>query len=697
MLLGHIREMQQLNSALDGLALSGQAERAAAEGRNLTLRSAVTKLQGALADSSEQVDLRLRALAGCVSELAALLGDSSVSAKWLLGANNLQLYLQHEYRVVGLFTRFVQTLGGSLSTQLHSTSNAPTSSTSLSWHQVSTGVGLFTTTAAATAAAAASGWQQQPPGSDGAGDAAQATRDYPVLFEMGRVRDAACRGEQEHVLAGARLAGLEAEVSETARLEAEAAVVAGMARPVSNGPSGGGEGGEFLLKRAGQQVADLTLERDRVQQEVLPLCAEVAGLQENTILLADYEEKIQGQALSAARKSILVGELLAQASRLVTLRSLMSDETLSLQHLGALLQDQQSALHSISHGSALRSMVYVASDKRRGTDPAETHSQPGVDASDRHNTHASSVGYSGSGGGAAHAQHLAAVLNACTGSPADTHSGSSDVPSSEQHTSTPIPDIPSLPCGSAAPPHAAASHSTMSQILTNQGGQGLNGLSQRSTSHEVPWGSSSSSSSSSPGQDSSATTAMHSLLSSHSSSLQEVDHLLSPDGLMFTSANASTSVEHLHRLLFTGTSPSATPPSHLRSARSNHSTTSSGPYPGVAAAAAAAAAAAVAGSAPSGGVQSGHRDGAALVVLPLPLQQPEITSALVDVQGISERVTVKINEAVAKYGSLDALIKSAPEAYSLSRSVLKLFLQRPEELEARMETLQQKLALLMDV
>ncbi|MEW5318107.1 MAG: hypothetical protein WDW38_009356 [Sanguina aurantia] len=214
MLLGHIREMQQLNSALDGLALSGQAERAAAEGRNLTLRSAVTKLQGALADSSEQlqlgwvpqlaaqgrcnktherkrsidsqdgaapcsaqppylklrsgaalcgsslpawhraghvvavvqhrhvkgcespavsrkglgvtpedppmglapplaptatppvqVDLRLRALAGCVSELAALLGDSSVSAKWLLGANNLQLYLQHEYRVVGLFTR----------------------------------------------------------------------------------------------------------------------------------------------------------------------------------------------------------------------------------------------------------------------------------------------------------------------------------------------------------------------------------------------------------------------------------------------------------------------------------------------------------------------------------------------------------------------------------------------------------------
>lgn len=52
---------------------------------------------------------------------------------------------------------------------------------------------------------------------------------------------------------------------------------------------------------------------------------------------------------------------------------------------------------------------------------------------------------------------------------------------------------------------------------------------------------------------------------------------------------------------------------------------------------------------------------------------------------------------MAKYGSLDALIKSAPEAYSLSRSVLKLFLQRPEELEARMETLQQKLALLMDV
>lgn len=55
MLLDHIREMQQLNSALDSLALSGQAERAAAEGRNITLRSAVAKLQGALADSSEQV------------------------------------------------------------------------------------------------------------------------------------------------------------------------------------------------------------------------------------------------------------------------------------------------------------------------------------------------------------------------------------------------------------------------------------------------------------------------------------------------------------------------------------------------------------------------------------------------------------------------------------------------------------------
>lgn len=44
------------------------------------------------------------------------------------------------------------------------------------------------------------------------------------------------------------------------------------------------------------------------------------------------------QALSAARKSILVEELLAQASRLLTLRSLMSDETLSLEHLGTMLQ-----------------------------------------------------------------------------------------------------------------------------------------------------------------------------------------------------------------------------------------------------------------------------------------------------------------------------------------------------------------------
>lgn len=52
----------------------------------------------------------------------------------------------------------------------------------------------------------------QPPGSGGAGDGAQTSRDYPILCEMGRVRDAACRGEQEHVMAGARLAGLEAEV-----------------------------------------------------------------------------------------------------------------------------------------------------------------------------------------------------------------------------------------------------------------------------------------------------------------------------------------------------------------------------------------------------------------------------------------------------------------------------------------------------
>lgn len=84
-------------------------------------------------------------------------------------------------------------------------------------------------------------------------------------------------------------------------------------------------------------------------------------------------------------------------------------------------------------------------------------------------------------------------------------------------------------------------------------------------------------------------------------------------------------------------------------------------------------------------------------VASIAIQQPEITAALVEVQEISERVTVKINEAVAKYGSLDALIKSAPEAYNLSRSVLKLFLQRPEELEAKMATLQQQLATLMDV
>ncbi|MEW5318108.1 MAG: hypothetical protein WDW38_009357 [Sanguina aurantia] len=479
-------------------------------------------------------------------------------------------------------------------------------------------------------------------------------------------------------------------MSEQSRLESEAAVVAGMARLSSNGASGGVEGGEFLLKRAVQQVADLTLERDRIQQEALPLCAEVAGLQENTILLADYEEKLQDQALSAARKSILVEELLAQASRLLTLRSLMSDETLSLEHLGTMLQDQQNALHSFSHGSALRSMVYIASNNQHNTDPAETNSHATINTSDSNNTQSSSLSYSSRGGGAEHAQHVAAILNVCTDSPTDTHNSSSD-PSSEQHTSMPISDIPSLPFGSAAAAaaHTAASHSAMSQILINHNGKGVNGLSQRLMSHEVPWASSSSRCN--PGQDSSATTAMHSLLSSHSSCLQEVDHLLSPNGFMYATTNASTSVEHLHRLLFTGTSSSATPSSHLHHALTNNPTMGSVPYPSVA------AAAAVAGSAPSGGAQTGRRNGAALVMLPLPLQQPEITSALIDVQGISERVTVKINEAVAKYGSLDALIKSAPEAYSLSRSVLKLFLRRPEELEARMETLQQQLALLMDV
>lgn len=55
MLLEHLREVQHLNSSLDNLALSGQAERAAAEGRNILLRSGLAKLQGALADTSEQV------------------------------------------------------------------------------------------------------------------------------------------------------------------------------------------------------------------------------------------------------------------------------------------------------------------------------------------------------------------------------------------------------------------------------------------------------------------------------------------------------------------------------------------------------------------------------------------------------------------------------------------------------------------
>lgn len=61
MLLEHLREMQQLNTALDNLALSGQAERAAAEGRNVLLRIALAKLQGALADTSEQVGWLLQA------------------------------------------------------------------------------------------------------------------------------------------------------------------------------------------------------------------------------------------------------------------------------------------------------------------------------------------------------------------------------------------------------------------------------------------------------------------------------------------------------------------------------------------------------------------------------------------------------------------------------------------------------------
>lgn len=52
------------------------------------------------------------------------------------------------------------------------------------------------------------------------------------------------------------------QMSETTRLASEAAVVAGLIRPLPcNGMAA--EGGDFQLKFALQQVADLTLERDR--------------------------------------------------------------------------------------------------------------------------------------------------------------------------------------------------------------------------------------------------------------------------------------------------------------------------------------------------------------------------------------------------------------------------------------------------
>lgn len=59
---------------------------------------------------------------------------------------------------------------------------------------------------------------QQISTADHSGEGVRTSRDFPILFEMGRVRDASCRGEQEHVVAGARLAGLEAEVRECVSL-----------------------------------------------------------------------------------------------------------------------------------------------------------------------------------------------------------------------------------------------------------------------------------------------------------------------------------------------------------------------------------------------------------------------------------------------------------------------------------------------